>query len=355
METIALNIAKADYSRSLISNAKFLMKFESSPFREELSDQLLQSSGEQYSFPEKSVYGNGLRMRPKASLFLPLLLSKTDEFSFGFWLRPFWISPTVNPLTNTSVYYRMSLFDKSNFSYSSSTGFVTATDGTFAFYEECREDGLNVLKIYLRSSDGTDVVVETEAYLSGKFHHFWISYYGPSRKLNVFIDGKAVRLFSEDGLSIPENLNDNSSVYFHINNSAIGYSSLLRNNAGLLDEVVFSGKYTVDGKTIAKIINVGAEAIVEQSLFYQGIVSNCFAFDDPTSLGVTSVLSNGKNFYAGRNDGVLFKGDRTMWQVRRDFASQDEIKFVKKNIFDADSIVSVENGALKLFKASVRI
>ena len=44
-----------------------------------------------------------------------------------------------------------------------------------------------------------------------------------------------------------------------------------------------------------------------------------------------------------------------MWQVRRDFANKDEIKFVKKNVFDSSSEISVEDGALKLYKASVRI
>jgi len=355
MEKITLNIRKSDYSKTLMQNAKFFIKFESTPFIEELNNQLLQSSGEQYSFVEKSLYGNGLRMRPKSSLSLPLSLSKTNEFSFGFWLRPFWISPTISPLTNLPVYYRMSLFDKSNFVYTNSTGFVTPIDGTFALYEESREDGFNVMKIYLRSSDGKDVVVETDSYETGKFHHFWIAYHGPSRKLEVYIDGKSTRLFSEEGLSIPVNLNNNPSVYFHINNSAIGYSSLLRNNAGLVDELVFINQFIIDGKTLSKIINFGAESIIDQMLFYQGVVNNCFAFDDPTSLGVTSVLSNGKNFYAGRSDGVLFKGDRTMWQVRRDFANKDEINFVKKNVFDAESVVSVQDGALKLFKASVRI
>lgn len=355
METISLNIGKSDYAKSLIQNIKFLVKFESVPFREELSGQVLQSTGDQYPFAEKSIYGNGLRLRPKSSLFLPLLLSKSDEFSFGFWLKPSWISPTISPLTNLPVYYRMSLFDKSNFVYTNSTGFVSSVDGTFIIYEESREDGFNVMKIYLRSSDGQDVVVETDSYQTGKFHHFWIAYYGPSRKLDVYIDGKLAKLFSEEGLAIPQNLNNNSSVYFHINYSAIGYSSLLRNNSGLIDELLFINQFIVDSKTISKVINIGIENVVDQSLLYQSEVDNCFSFDDPTALGVTSVLSNGKNFYAGRNDGTLFKGDRTMWQVRRDFANQDEINFVKKNIFDADSVVSVESGALKLFKASVRI
>ncbi len=355
MEKVNININKLDYSKALLDNVKFLLKFEQVPFVEEVSGQLLQFSGDQYSFPEKSVYGNGLRIRSKSSLFFPLLMSKSNEFSLGFWLNPSWISPTINPLTNFPVYYRMALLDRSDYSYSSSTGFVSPSNGTFSVYEECRENGFNVMKISLISSDGKIITVETESYESGKFHHFWMAYYGPSRRFQVFIDGKLVNLFSEDGLSIPENLSINSAVYFHINNSAIGYSSLLRNNSGLIDEMIFINQYIVDSKTLSKIINDGVEHAIDQSLFYQGKSHNCFSFDDPTALGITSLLSNGKNFYVGRNDGSLFKGDRTMWQVRRDFANPDEINFIKKNSFDVNSIIEIENGALKLYKASVRI
>jgi hypothetical protein len=44
-----------------------------------------------------------------------------------------------------------------------------------------------------------------------------------------------------------------------------------------------------------------------------------------------------------------------MWQVRRDFANKDEVKFVKKNFFGSNSIVDTQDGSLKLYKSSVRI
>ena len=355
METINLNILATDYNRLLIGDyVKFFMKFESAPIIDEISEQTLQLFGDRFPFIERAENGNGLRMRPKSSMSLPLLLSNNTEFSLGFWLRPFWISPTVSPLTNLNVYYRMALFDKSEFLDTSSTGYVTSSNGTFVIYEESREDGFNVMKILLTGGDKRQVAVETERYEAGKLHHFWIAYYGPGRRLDVYINGVKANLFSEDGLSIPSNINTNST-YFSINKSAIGYSSLLRDNAGFLDELVFIGKYIVDAKTIANAINLGVEYVIDKSLLYKEIVNNCFACDDPTALGVTSVLSNGKNFYAGRNDGTLFRGDRTMWQVRRDFANKDEVKFVKKNSFSSDSIVGVQDGALKLYKSSVRI
>jgi hypothetical protein len=355
MEQISLNILETDYVRFLVKDtARIFLKFESAPLIDEISGQVVMLSGEQFPFLEKTDYGNGIRLKPKSSLSTPLLLQNTSEFSIGFWLRPHWVTPTISPLTNLPVYYRMALFDKSAFSYSSYGGFVSSSNGTFVIYEESREDGFNVMKIQLTSSDKRTVSVETERYETGKMHHFWIAYYGPSRRLEVYINGVQAKLFSEDGLAIPQSLNSNS-YYFNINNSAIGYSALIRANAGLLDELVVLNSYVVDSKTLANVINLGVEYIIDKSLLYKDIVHKCFACDDPTSLGVTSVLSNGKNFYAGRNDGVVFRGDRTMWQVRRDFANKDEIKFVKKNVFDSSSEISVEDGALKLYKASVRI
>lgn len=355
MDQVSLNINFSSYKNVLDKNIKLFMKFDSLPLTDEISGQNIEISNEQSPFIEESVIGNGLRMRPKSTISSPLLLTNPAEFTIGFWLRPSWISPTVSPLTNLPVYYRMALLDKSNYSYSNSTGFVSAVDATFSVYEESREDGFNVMTILLQSRTGLQSTFQTKPYLTDKMHHFWISYYGPSRSLYVHLDGVLVDLFSEDGFPVPVSLNTSALVKFHINSSAVGYGSLIRNNGGLLDEVVFSNQFIVDSNVISKVINYGVEHAIDKSLLYKEFVNESFIFDDPTALGVTSVLSNGKNFYAGRNDGSLFKGDRTMWQVKRDFSVEDESKFVKKNIFASDSIVTIEKGSLKIFKASVRI
>lgn len=355
METVNLSIVYNDYNKSIINeHVKFFIKFDSVPIIDEITGKYLQLIGEKFPFIESYENGKGIRLRPKSSISLPLLLSNNTEFSLGFWIKSSWISPTVSSVTGLPVYYRMSLFDKSEFQYSSSTGFITSNNGSFVIYEESREDGFNVMKILLTGEDRRQIVVETEKYETGKLHHFWISYYGPGRRLDVYINGTRAVLYSEDGLPIPNSINISSS-YFNINKSAVGYSSLLRDNFGFIDELVFIEKYIVDEKSISNIINLGVEYIIDKSLLYKDIISNCFSFDDPTVLGVTCVLSNGKNFYAGRNDGVVFKGDRLMWQSRKDFINKDEIKYMKKNVFSADSVIGFQEGALKLYKASVRI
>jgi hypothetical protein len=259
---VPLNIDLSSYVKDVVNNkVKFYLKFESIPLFEEISGQIIQT-GNQSPFTEKSVYGNGIRMRPKTSFSVPLLLDNASEFSLGFWLKPSWISPSISATTNLPVYYRMSLMDKSSYSYTSNTGYVNAINTTFSIYEECIENGFNVMKIVFESPEKVQTTIRTDSYKAGEMHHFWISYYGPTRQLNIYIDGFLVSIFSEDGISIPTSLNNLASVPFNVNYSAVGYSSLIRNNAGLLDELVFFNQSISDSSIIAKAINLGVESIV---------------------------------------------------------------------------------------------
>lgn len=356
MDTVTLNIAASDYNKYILDrSAKFFISCDQIPLIDEISGQVLQNLGDIALSLTPGPHGNAIKLQPRNKLSLPLLLNSVTEFSLGFWLKPSFIEPNISTVTGLPIYYQMSLFDKAQFSYSSTNGYTSIADGSFVFYEECREDGFNVLKIVLVGADLRETNLETDRYQAGIYHHFWITYYGPSRKLQVFIDGKLVGLFSNDGYQIPNSLRDNSVIPFSINNSAVGFSSLLRNNSGAIDEVVFFNNFMIDIEKIATIINSGAKYVIDQSLLYRSNAHNCFAFDDPTALGITAVLSNGKNFYVGRNDGTIFKGDRTLWQVRRDFSDTHEFKYVKRSIMSTESEIKVENGALKLFKGSVRI
>lgn len=356
METVSLNIASNDYGRYTIDqNAKLFISADALPLTNEITGQVLQNTGESAPSLVAGIHGNAIKLQPKTKFSSPIFLKSVTEFSLGFWLKPANITPNTNTLTGLPIYYQMSLFDKAEFVYSSVNGYTSVSDGSFVVYEESRESNFNVLRIVLIGDDLRETNLETEKYEAGIYHHFWITYYGPARKLQVFIDGKLASLFSLDGYQIPTSINDNSVIPFNINKSAVGYSSLLRNNSGTLDEVVFFNTFIIDIEKISTIINYGAKYIIDQSLSYRSNVHNCFAFDDPTSLGITSVLGNGKNFYVGRNDGKVYKGDRNMWQVRRDFSNGAELKYVKRNVLDKETNLQIENGALRLFKGSVRI
>ncbi len=356
MSKVNINIDLSEYILGLANqDAKMVLKFEDLPLIEEISQQKVIIENNETPFLENSIFGKGLRMRPKSTLSFPLLINNTSEFSFGFWLKSSWISPTVSPLTGGPAYYRMALCDKAIFTYANTKSFVNMSDGTFCVYEESIENNFNVLKIQLLDENGKVVSLKTSPYLTRVFHHFWISYYGPSKTLEVFIDGSPSNVFSEDGLPVPSRLKNSFNIPLHVNYSAVGYGSLLRNNSGLIDEFVFFNKSISDSFFLSRAINYGVEYIVDNSLKYTESLDYAFLFDDPTTVGIESILSNSKNIYIGRKDGALLRGERLMWQVKKDFLNDDEINILRKYIYSTDSLVSVENGFLKIYKASVRI
>jgi hypothetical protein len=339
------------------SSVKFFFKFESVPVVDNVTGRratIISDSSANRPFLEEGAFGQALRLRPQSVIQYNTTMPTTlKEFSVGFWLKSVNVSPAVNISTGELNYYRLALLDKSTFEEDGENTVPVDDDETFVIYEECLEDAKNRLVINLSGTTGDKFNFVTDAYSTGEFHHIWIAYSGVAQILNVYIDGKLVDTTADDG--IPDELQVNMSVPFHINKSALGYSSLLRGNFGLIDELVFQTEFVQSGEVLSRHINYGSEYAIDNSLLFREEVGQAFAYDDPTTIDILTICSNGANIYAGRTDGKLLKGDRTMWSVRRDFANRDEIRFVKKNILASDYVVSVEDGALKLFKASVRI
>ena len=199
------------------------------------------------------------------------------------------------------------------------------------------------------------MIFSSEEYTTGEFHYFWFSYNGVGQVAKLFIDGKESQLTMEQGSEVPVELSHYPTTPFHINLSGIGNASLLRGNSGLIDEVIVMSQSYFDEDTIGRHINLGSEFAINGALLTRNEVSAGFAFDDPTALSLNAVYSNGKNIYMGRSDGKLFRGDRLLWQARKDFANKDEIDFLRANILGDDSIISIDDGALTIKKASVRI
>lgn len=340
------------------SSTKFFFKFETSPLVDNITGRraaIISPSSAGRPFLEDGAFGKALRLRPQSVIqYNTTMPSVLDEFSLGFWLMPVNVQPSVNATTGELNYYRLALIDKSTFEDDGADEIVAVeADQTFVIYEECRSNGKNAMKIQLRGSDNSKYEYETEEYSTGEFHHFWITYSGPAETFAVYIDGKQTELSGNE--DVPADLVINMSVPFHINKSALGHNGLLRGNFGLIDELVFQTEYVASGDILSRHINLGSEYAIDNNLLNREEVHQAFVYDDPTTIDVLSVCSNGTNVYAGRTDGKLLKGDRTMWKVRRDFANRDEIRYVKKNILSADHTITVEDGALKLFKASVRI
>lgn len=339
------------------SSTKFFFKFESSPIQDNVTGRkalVISPDSANRPFLEPGAFGQALRMRPQSVVQYNVSMPDSlKEFSLGFWLQPVHVSPSVNSVTGELNYYRLALIDKASFIESGEEMAAEETDQSFVIYEECRDNGKNTLTIQLRGTDNNKYEFVSEEYSTGEFHYFWITFNGTASIFSIYIDGKKARLDTTD--SVPEEILVNMSVPFHINKSAFGYRGLLRGNFGLLDELIFQTEYAEDGNILSRHINYGSENVVNDELLYREETFQVFAYDDPTTVDIKTVCSNGTNIYAGRSDGKLFKGDRTMWEVSRNFSNRDEIGFVKKNILSDNYIIDVSGGALKISKASIRI
>jgi len=358
------SITQIIYSSTSVKNSdiddQFILfsKFESAPLIDEISGNkfVISSSGQDNIFVDSGAFGNALRMKPLTELSYLFESPIFTSFSLGFWLKPVNVAPTINTQTGIPNFYRMGLIDRAQFQLSSSGMIETVPDETdFVVYEECVNNGKNTMYILLESSEGGSVIYKTSEYKSGLFHYFWIAYSGPAGQLRVFIDGVSDNTTLVEGDGVPSSLNSGTSTPLHINRSAIGHNTLLRGNFGMLDELVFQKNFISDTETIARHINLGSEFVINKSLSNTQEVYQAFTYDDPTTIDISSIYSNGKNIYVGRTDGKVFKGDRTMWRSRKDFSNREEINFIKKRLLSSDAVVDVENGALKLLKASARI
>ena len=361
-ELSQIAISDLDKYRAIVDYkgiTKFFFKFDLMPPLDHISGRRMAFSADVTSFPflEPSVFGQGLRMRPQGYLIypqsLPALLS---QFSMGFWLQPVHIPPSLNRETGEFDSYHLALLDKSTFSVDSTTHLISAseTDTTFVLYEECLPGGRNRLKVLLH--DGySETILATESYAADVFHYFWISYHGESGRFDIRIDGVLSMLDVLKGSEIPSTLQSNPTIPFHINKSALGAAPLCKGNFGLIDELIFQTEYVSDPEIISRHINLGSEFVLDESLAYRDESMVAFTYDDPTTLDVTAVFANGSSIYVGKEDGNLLKGDRKMWRSLRDFSNRKEIGYISKRMLTSDSIVDVEDGALKIFKASARI
>lgn len=335
-------------------NILAFFKFESMPFMEEVSSQFVNNTGTSSPIIETGVFGNGCRFRPMSSFEFPMEIKKNNSLSFGFWLNSKNILPSVSSSGGEKVYYRTPLFDKASLSYSSSSGLVSMIDGSFCVYEECKDENKNIIRIHMMNEDGEEFVAYSDEYECDILHYFWISYSGLNKKISIFIDGIEKDFYVESG-QVPETINYSNGTFLSFNRSAIGNNSILRNSVSLLDELIFINECINDKYVIASHINNGSEYAIQESLSLRRESIFGFLFDDPTSLRITSIFSGGNYIYAGMNNGSIFKGDRYFWESRRDFSSSEEEKYLEKSFLSKDSIISFDDGSLKIFKANIQI
>jgi hypothetical protein len=333
-----------------------LLKFENTPIRDEVSGASAIVRGTETATFADGVSGRGLRMRPKFALDVPFSLRSRARFTIGFWLRPAWLKPAVDLETNDVSYYRMPLVNYSAISINQASNFFVPSTG-FSIFEESVEGERNRLYLFMDSDDDPITIRTVDSYSVGDYHHIFIAYNGASRTINIYLDGKRVEYEFIEGSVVPAFFSRNNFTpsYLQINSSAPGFSGLVRNNFGTIDEFYYINRYEGSSETVARHINFGSEFVIFGGLSNNDQTTAMFAFDDPTSLDLTSVFSNGTNIYAGRSDGRIYKGDRLLWQSRRDFSNQEEINFIRKNLLSEEAEIVIDNGSLKISQGSVRL
>lgn len=333
-----------------------LVKFEGIPIRDEISGNTCTITGNTNPTFSTGVSGRALRMRPTSGVDVPVYFNSRSRFSLGFWLRPVWLSPVLSLNSNQFNYYRLPLVNASNVSLNLTTNMHEASTG-FCIFEESVENEKNQLYIFLDGDSGSVLIKSNETYSTGDFHHFYIAYNGASSSIILYIDGKRVETTIVNGSQIPQLINrDNFTPRsLRINDRAPGFSGLIRNNFGTIDEFYFYNRYLGESEIVARHINFGSEFVAFADLFNQDQSIMMLGFDDPSSLDLRSVFSNGTNVYAGRSDGSVFKGDRLLWQSRRDFSNREEINFIRTKLLSEESSVTVNDGSLRINQASVRL
>jgi len=335
--------------------ARSFLKFESFPIKDTINGTFVQNIGSESPILEIGAFGNGIRLRPNTILSLGYVPKDRRQLSLGFWWSPGWMRPAVGQNDNLPAYYRSPIVSRSNFSLDLVSGDLTAEDATFVIYEESIENELNRMYILLENPDNEQSVWVSPTYSTGQFHYMWISYDGVQGRIALYIDGIEQSLTLESGSGVPSTLNVNQSVQLRINQSAVGKNSLLRKSFASIDELFVEDARQFDPLIIARHINFGSEYVYDSQLSRREKLHNGFSYDDPSAITVSAAFSNGTNIYTGRTDGQVFKGDRLLWKSRRDFSNRDEINFVKPRYLSTESSVSVDNGALRVSKASVRL
>lgn len=333
-----------------------LVKFEGLPIRDEISGAICSIRGTSNPTFATGVSGRAIKLRPSSGVDIPVSFNARSRFSIGFWMRPVWLPPVLSLNSNEFNYYRLPIINASNVSLNNVSNIYEASTG-FNIFEECIDENQNRIYIFLDGSSGSVLLRSSTSYSVGDFHHFYIAYSGAAKSVLLYIDGKRIETSVVEGTEVPQLLSrDNfTSRMLRINDAAPGFSGLIRKNFSIMDELYFHNEYQGSSELVARHINMGSEFVAFADLLNQDQSNMMFGFDDPSSLDVRSVFSNGTNVYAGRSDGRVYKGDRLLWQSRRDFSNREEINFVRTNLLASEASVSVEGGALRINKASVRL
>jgi hypothetical protein len=330
------------------ANAKLYYRFDSSLLGNETTGAGLEVSGSPAVLTD-GWRGSGLELSPDTTLYTTASLGVTTAMTLGFWLKPTHEGMVVNPSTPALEGLRKALFSKASFSRNGTTGDVTVSGGSFVVYEETEGDEQN--RLYVNVYGATDATAYSTAYTAGEWHHFWVVYDGSVPSISIWVDGASATGGTTG--TVPASLTSVSDN-FEINQNVPGSGYAVSRNTAVLDELVLLNTAETGTDTIGRVIDLGVEYAFDDDLTDVEEVCLGALFDDPTTLKVNAVMSDGADLYVGRSDGKLLKASRGLWKSRRHFVGEGE-KTILENAFGTDgSKLSVSDGVVTVTKAVIR-
>jgi hypothetical protein len=339
---------------SYASDVIFYVPFDSDPILEVKSSTFFTSYGvEPIMVPAK--FKTGWQMSDTTYIGINNSITLSSAMTIGFWLNSVNPGVVTNPTSKATVPLLMPLMSKASFT---GTTNINSSTWTFIMWEETQIDGTNIMKVALQGLVNTTSVYCTlysSPYDVGVYHHFWIVYSGGSvPSLRLFVD--TVEDYSSTIYgTIPAQLSMNSAT-FSINNSVLGPSYQIARNQGIIDDLAIFSSVKDDTATIKEAANNGIAYIAVSEQVGTVEVDQAAVFDDPGTAQINAVYPSRGRLYIARSDGQLRRGDKLLWQSRKDFSQNAEIEYVTSIVKKAtDGTATISDNSLSITDAVVRL
>ncbi len=294
---------------------------------------------------EEAVFNNGWKMETDSYAEFTKLNNVYNEFSLSFWLK------SVNPgIASDGSALRMPVMTQGGFTIVGDDVNLADTS-SFCIFEETLENGNNQLVLAMMNTSNFISYHTSPEYSVGEFHHFWISWFGASQILKLYIDQVEVSFTSSS--SIPYFLG--TGVFtFKLNYNCIGKVSTNLRNAGTIDALTILDNYYNDQDLIDRITKYGGIYITNNDYLLFEEIYQGWLFDDSGTVEITGISNSRGQMYVAKSNGQLLKGSKKIWDSRINFGYNKELQ--RLTVFSRENTSpTIVNGVLNINNEIVRI
>jgi hypothetical protein len=313
--------------------------FDQLPLADLVSGNPLESDGATPTLTP-AVFNNGLQFDGQSTLTVSTFNVQVSAFTFGFWLQPVNPGVVTDPFTLATLPLVMPVFSKGYFSFGNPN--VTVTQAQFSVWEETQVDGTNVMKAKVYGA--TSAIAVSVPYTTNAFHYFWIVYNGSGQTIQIYVDF----LLSPNSISgqVPLILNVTAAP-LAFNDAAEVPTFQIARNAGVIDDFVgFNSAQSATAMNRAG--QYGAIFVADSNYATTEQIDQILSFNDSTTVQITAMASSRGNLFVSRTDGLLQKGEKTVWESRHDFSDSNDVSSLTFTASDGTTNLASENGTLHL-------